>query len=149
MRSAAMKSYLADPETDGGQWYVVDADQKVLGRLATRLATILMGKHKPTYTPHVLSGDFVVVINAEKVKLTGRKMQQKTYDRYTYYPGGRKVVPIAEMMARHPERVIRLAVQRMLPKTKLGRQMLKRLKVYAGPEHPHQAQQPQPLELNV
>jgi len=149
MRSAAMKSYLADPETDGGQWYVVDADQKVLGRLATRLATILMGKHKPTYTPHVLSGDFVVVINAEKVKLTGRKMQQKTYDRYTYYPGGRKVVPIAKMMARHPERVIRLAVQRMLPKTKLGRQMLKRLKVYAGPEHPHQAQQPQPLELNV
>jgi len=149
MRSAVMKSYLADPQTDGGQWYFVDADGKVLGRLAARLATVLMGKHKPTYTPHVLTGDFVVVVNAEKIKLTGRKMQQKEYDRYTYYTDGRKVESIAMLMARHPERIIRLAVQRMLPKNKLGRQMLKRLKVYRGPEHPHQAQQPQPLELGT
>lgn len=147
MRSAVMKSYLAKPETDGGQWYLVDAEQKVLGRLATQLATVLMGKHKPTYTPHVLTGDFVVVINVEKIKLTGRKMQQKTYDRYTYYTGGRKVETIAELMARHPEQVLEKAVQRMLPKNKLGRSMLKRLKIYAGTDHPHQAQQPQPLEL--
>jgi large subunit ribosomal protein L13 len=149
MRSAAMKSYMADPEKDAGQWYVVDADQKVLGRLAARLATMLMGKHKPTYTPHVPTGDFVVVVNAEKIKLTGRKIQQKTYDRYSYYTGGRKVVPAAEVMDRHPERIIHAAVRRMLPKTKLGTQMLKRLKVYAGPNHPHQAQKPEPLEVNV
>lgn len=147
MRSAAMKSYLAKPGEVGGDWHVVDADQKVLGRMATQVATILMGKHKPTYTPHVLSGDFVVIVNAEKVKLTGRKMEQKTYDRYTYYTSGRKVDSIAKMMAEHPDRVIKLAVRRMLPKNKLGRDMLSRLKVYAGPTHPHQAQCPQPLEL--
>ena len=137
MRSAAMKTYLAKPGEVGGDWHLVDADQKVLGRMATHLATVLMGKHKPTYTPHVLSGDFVVVVNAEKVKLTGRKTEQKTYDSF------------ARMMARHPERVIKLAVRRMLPKNKLGREMLKRLKVYAGPTHPHQAQCPTPLELAI
>ncbi len=147
MRSAAMKSYVARPDEVGGDWHLVDASGKVLGRLAAQLATILMGKHKPTYTPHVLTGDFVVVVNAEKVKLTGRKLEQKEYDHYTYYPGGRKVVPIARVMERHPERVIQLAVRRMLPKNKLARRMLKRLKVYAGPEHPHAAQQPRPLEL--
>jgi len=149
MRSAAMKSYLAKPGEVGGEWHVTDADGKVLGRLATQIATILMGKHKPTYTPHVLSGDFVVVVNAEKVKLTGRKMEQKTYDHYTYYVGGHKTETIASVMARHPERVIQLAVRRMLPKNKLGREMLKRLKIYAGPTHPHQAQQPKPLELTT
>ena len=149
MRSAAMKTYLAKPGEVGGDWHLVDADQKVLGRMATHLATVLMGKHKPTYTPHVLSGDFVVVVNAEKVKLTGRKTEQKTYDRYTYYIGGRKVDSFARMMARHPDRVIKLAVRRMLPKNKLGREMLKRLKVYAGPTHPHQAQCPTPLELAI
>ena len=147
MRSASMKSYLAKPGEVESDWHLVDADGKVLGRLATELATVLMGKHKPTYTPHVLTGDFVVVVNAEKVKLTGRKIEQKEYDYYTYYTGGRKVVPIAKLMERHPERVIQHAVRRMLPKNKLGRQMLKRLKVYAGPEHPHSAQGPKPLEL--
>jgi large subunit ribosomal protein L13 len=142
-----MKSYCAKPGEAGGDWHLVDADGKVLGRLATELATILMGKHKPTYTPHVLTGDFVVVVNAEKIKLTGRKMQSKEYERYSYYPSGRKVESITSVMARHPERIVEEAVRRMLPKNKLGRQMLKRLKVYAGPEHPHAAQGPQPLEL--
>jgi len=147
MRSAAMKSYLAKPGEAGGAWHLVDADGKTLGRMATELATILMGKHKPTYTPHVLCGDFVVVVNAEKVKLTGRKMEQKSYDRYTYYTDGRKVDSIAKVMANHPERIIQFAVRRMLPKNKLGRKMFKRLKVYKGAEHPHQAQQPQVLDL--
>jgi large subunit ribosomal protein L13 len=144
-----MKSYLAKPGETGGDWHLVDAEGKVLGRLATELATILMGKHKPDYTPHVLTGDFVVVVNAGKIKLTGRKIQQKEYDRYTYHPGGRKVESIAEVLAKHPERVIESAVRRMLPKNKLGREMLKRLKVYGGPDHPHQAQQPKPLELSL
>lgn len=147
MRSAAMKSYLAKTSELESQWHLVDAEGQVLGRLAAELATILMGKHKPTYTPHVLTGDFVVVVNAAKVKLTGRKMEQKQYDHYTYYNSGRKVVPIARVMAKHPERVIELAVRRMLPKNKLAYQMLRRLKVYPGPQHPHAAQQPKPLVL--
>jgi len=147
MRSAAMKSYLAKPGQAGGQWHLVDAEDQVLGRLATQLATILMGKHRPTYTPYVLTGDFVVVLNAAKIRLTGRKMERKEYDYYTYYNSGRKVVPIAKVMRTHPDRVIRLAVRRMLPKNKLGRDMLSRLKIYAGSEHPHQAQQPQPIDL--
>jgi large subunit ribosomal protein L13 len=147
MYTAAMKSYLAKPGESGGRWHLVDASGKVLGRLAADLATVLMGKHLPTYTPHVLSGDFVVVVNAEKIKLTGRKMEQETYDYYTYYPGGHKIIPIAKLMKTHPDRVIRLAVRRMLPKNKLAATMLKRLKIYRGTEHPHAAQQPQPLEL--
>ncbi|NLX14473.1 MAG: 50S ribosomal protein L13 [Phycisphaerales bacterium] len=142
-----MKSYLAKPGQAGGQWHLVDANGQVLGRLATQLATILMGKHRPTYTPYVLTGDFVVVLNAEKIRLTGRKMEQKEYDYYTYYNSGRKVLPIAKVMRSHPDRVIRMAVRRMLPKNKLGRDMLSRLKIYAGTEHPHQAQQPQPIDL--
>ncbi|HSW45370.1 MAG TPA: 50S ribosomal protein L13 [Phycisphaerae bacterium] len=144
-----MKSYLAKPCEVGGQWHLVDADGKVLGRLATELATILMGKHRPTYTPHVLTGDFIVIINAEKVKLTGRKMQQKEYQRYTYYPGGQKTEPITKVLAETPERVIRLAVRRMLPKNKLARDMLSRLKIYAGPTHPHGAQNPKPLDVKA
>jgi large subunit ribosomal protein L13 len=147
MLSAAMKSYLAKPSQVGGQWHLADADGKVLGRMASQLAVILMGKHRPEYTPHVLTGDFVIVINAAKVKLTGRKMQQKVYQRYSFYPGGRKVEPIAEVIEKDPERVIKEAVKRMLPRNKLGREMLDRLKVYGGPEHPHQAQQPKPLEV--
>lgn len=146
MRSAAMKSYLAKPGQVGGNWRLIDAEGKVLGRLATQIATILMGKDKPTYTPHVLCGDFVCVVNAEKIKLTGRKIEQMEYDRYTYHPGGRKVVPIAEMLAKHPERVIEQAVKRMLPKNKLGSSMLKRLKAYKGPKHPHAAQRPEVFE---
>lgn len=141
------KSYLAKPADTKPRWLLVDAQGKVLGRLATRLATILMGKHRPTYTPHTLTGDFVVVINAEKVKLTGRKMEAKTYDRYTYYPSGRKVIPIATMLEKHPERVIQLAVRRMLPRNKIGRHMLTRMKVFRGTEHKHQAQRPEPLAV--
>ncbi len=139
------KSYLAKPGEAPPQWYVVDATDRVLGRLAVRLATVLMGKHKPTYTPHTLMGDCVVVVNAERVKLTGRKAEQKTYDRYTYYPSGRRVTPVTTMLERHPDRVIRLAVRRMLPRNKLGRQMLSRLKIYQGPSHKQQAQRPVPL----
>ena len=148
MLSAATKSYLAKPNQVGGEWHLADADGKVLGRMASQLATILMGKHRPEYTPHVLTGDFVIVINASKVKLTGRKMDQKVYERYSFYPGGRKVESIAEVIVKDPERVIKEAVKNMLPHNKLGREMLDRLKVYAGPEHPHQAQQPKPLEVD-
>ena len=146
MRSKAMKSYLAKTGEVGGKWRVIDAEGKVLGRLASEIATILMGKDKPTYTPHVLTGDFVIVVNAEKIRLTGNKINVKEYDRYTYYPGGRRITTIREMLARHPERVLQLAVKRMLPKNKLGHDMLKRLKAYAGPEHQHAAQQPEAYE---
>jgi len=122
----------------------VDATDCVVGRLATNIATVLMGKHKPIYTPHVDTGDCVVVTNAGKVKLTGRKIDERTYDRYSYYPGGWKSVTAREMLAKHPERVLSEAVRRMLPKSALGRKMLKKLKVYAGDAHPHQAQQPVP-----
>jgi large subunit ribosomal protein L13 len=147
MPSPACRTFMAKPGQIDRKWYLVDADGKVLGRLATKLATILMGKHRPEYTPHVATGDFVVVVNAEKVRLTGRKVEMKQYDRYTYYPGGHKITPVAKVLERHPERVIQHAVQRMLPRNKLGRQMLSQLKVCAGPEHPHQAQRPEPLEL--
>lgn len=128
-------------------WYFVDADGKVLGRLATKLATVLMGKNKPTYTRHVDTGDFVVVTNAEKIRVTGAKAKEIEYDYYTYYPGGHKIIPFEKMMQRHPERVIEMAVRRMLPKNALGRRMLKKLKIYRGAEHPHQAQNCQPLDL--
>lgn len=146
MRTAAMKTYLAKTGEIAGDWHLVDAADKPLGRLAAQLATILMGKHRPTYTPHVLTGDFVVVINAEKVKLTGRKDEQKTYDRYSYHPGGRKVVPVAEVREKFPDRMLKSAVRRMLPKNKLGDHMLARMKVYKGTKHPHMPQRPQPLE---
>jgi large subunit ribosomal protein L13 len=140
---------MAKPQEVQRQWHLVDASDKVLGRLATAVATVLMGKDKPSYTPHVDVGDFVVVVNAEKIRVTGRKRQQKQYDYYTYYPGGRKVVDFATLMDKRPEKVVELAVQRMLPKNALGRQMFKKLKVYRGPEHPHAAQQPQPLEVKA
>ena len=149
MNTLSYKTVSANKETVQKEWYIVDAQDEVLGRLASKVAMVLRGKHKPSYTPHVDCGDNVIVINAEKVKLTGRKLQQKQYDKYTYYTDGRKVDSIAEVMAKKPEQVIQLAVRRMLPKNKLGRQMLKRLKIYCGPEHPHQAQQPQGLELDV
>jgi len=143
-----MKTYMAKKGELAQRWYVIDLAGKVLGRAATRIATILMGKHRPEYTPHVDTGEFVVVINAEKVKLTGAsKPAQRVYQKYTGYPGGQKVIPLAEMLAKNPDRVIREAVRRMLPKTKLGRAMIKKLKVYAGPQHPHQAQQPEALEI--
>ena len=138
---------MAKPGQTTPSWYVVDATDQVLGRLAVRLATILMGKHRPEYTPHVDTGDFVVVINAEKVRVTGSKRDQMEYDWYTRYPSGRKVLPFNEMQEKHPDQIIELAVKRMLPKNRLARQMIKKLKIYAGSEHPHQAQQPEKLEL--
>ncbi|NOY45458.1 MAG: 50S ribosomal protein L13 [Deltaproteobacteria bacterium] len=142
-----MKSYMATPQTAERDWFVVDAEGQTLGRLASRIATILRGKHKPTYTPHVDTGDFVVVVNAEKVRLTGNKLDQKMYWRHSGYPGGIKGRTARQMLERKPEDVLRLAVKGMLPKNILGRNMLRKLKIYAGPEHPHQAQQPRPLEL--
>jgi large subunit ribosomal protein L13 len=130
------------------KWLLVDAEGATLGRMAARIAPILMGKTKPTYTPHVDVGDYVVVVNAEKVKLTGKKAEVKTYDWYTHHPGGHKYVSFAQMLDRKPERVVELAVRRMLPKNRLGRKMLKKLKVYRGSEHEHQAQQPEKIELS-
>lgn len=141
------KTYMAKPGEVTREWYVVDASGKTLGRLATEIARILRGKHKPQYTPHVDVGDFVIVINAEKIAVTGRKLDQKRYYRHSGYPGGLHSITLRRMLEKHPERVIRLAVKGMLPKNRLGRRMLKKLKVYAGPEHPHQAQQPKPLDL--
>ncbi len=142
-----MKTYMPKTGEIQQEWYVVDAAGKTLGRLAARIATVLRGKHKATYTPHLDGGDYVVVVNAEKVVLTGRKREQKVYYHHTGYMGGLRRIPLAEVLARHPERVIRMAVEGMLPHNRLGRAMLRKLKVYAGPEHPHQAQNPKPLEL--
>ena len=129
------------------KWYVIDAEGKILGRLASEIASVLRGKRKPIFTPHVDCGDFVIVINADKVVLTGDKLNQKIHAYHTGYPGGRKEVVYAEMMAKRPEKVIELAVKGMLPKSRLGRQMIKKLKVYAGPEHPHAAQSPEVYEF--
>lgn len=142
-----MRTYQQKASEVRRQWFVVDADGKVLGRLASRIAALLRGKHKPTFTPHVDGGDFVVVVNAEKVRLTGRKLHEKVYYWHTGYPGGIKSATLGQLLERQPEWVIQKAVQRMLPKNPLGRQMLRKLKVYRGPEHPHAAQQPKPLEL--
>jgi len=137
---------MAKPGEVAREWHVVDAEGQTLGRLATRVAHILRGKHKPQYTPHVDVGDFVIVVNASKVEVTGRKMDQKRYYRASGYPGGLKSETLREKMAKDPEAVIKHAVRGMLPHNPLGRKMFKKLKVYAGPEHPHQAQQPKPIE---
>jgi large subunit ribosomal protein L13 len=137
---------MAKPGEVEAKWWLVDAQDKVLGRLANRVAVLLMGKHRPSYTPHVDTGDFVVIVNADKVALTGRKWEQKTYTWYTGYPG-LKSETAQHRFARQPERVVRDAVRRMLPKNKLASKMLLKLKIYAGPDHPHQAQQPVPLDL--
>ncbi len=142
-----MKTYTAKAQDVERKWYVVDAQGKTLGRLATQIATILRGKHKPIYTPNVDCGDYVIVINAEKVSVTGQKLDQKKYYRHSGYPGGLREVTLRDQLKKFPERVIETAVKGMLPKSKLGRQMYKKLKVYAGPNHPHAAQQPEPLEL--
>jgi large subunit ribosomal protein L13 len=128
-------------------WYVVDAQGETLGRLATRVATILRGKHKPIYTPHVDCGDYVVILNAEKVHTTGQKLNQKKYYRYSGYPGGLSEITLRDQLQKFPDRVLESAIRGMLPKNRLGRRMFKKLKVYAGPEHPHSAQQPKQLEL--
>ena len=142
-----MKSFMAKKSEVEQKWLLVDADGAILGRMAAKIAPILMGKTKPIYTPHVDVGDFVVVVNAEKVKVSGKKAQTKEYDYYTHYPGGHRYVSFADMMAKKPEKVIELAVRRMLPKSALGGQMLKKLKVYRGPEHEHQAQKPERIQL--
>ena len=141
-----MKTYMATPSTIERKWYVVDAQDQTLGRLASEVAIVLRGKHKPQYTPHLDTGDNVIVINADKVKLTGNKASQKMYYRHTGYTGNLKSFTYKEMMEKFPERVIKYAVKGMVPHNKLGRQMLTKLHVYAGSEHPHQAQQPEALE---
>ena len=142
-----MKTYYAKPGEVQRDWVLVDATDMVLGRLATRVAEILKGKTKPQYTPHIDVGDFVVVINAEKIRLTGNKAADKNYYSHSGYPGGLKEVSFERMLEKHPERIIEKAVRGMLPKNSLGRSMGKKLKVYAGPEHPHEAQNPQMIEL--
>jgi large subunit ribosomal protein L13 len=142
-----MKTHTPKAEEIDRQWWVVDAADKPLGRLATELARILRGKHKPIYTPHLDTGDFVVILNAEKIRLTGNKADQKEYFRHSGYMGGERFIPFKKMLAKHPERIIELAVKGMLPKNALGRDMYRKLKVYAGTEHPHQSQNPQPLEV--
>jgi large subunit ribosomal protein L13 len=142
-----VRTFTAKKEEIERDWFVVDAEGQTLGRLASKIAPILKGKHKPTYTPHLDCGDFVIIVNAEKVHVTGRKMDQKIYYRHSGYPGGIKSISLRDQLARYPERVLQAAVRGMLPKNKLGRRMIKKLKVYAGDEHPHQAQQPKPLEL--
>ncbi len=151
------KSYMLKKEEVSPRWFVVDAEGQIVGRLASKLAMVLMGKHKPSYTPHVDCGDYIIVVNADKVRFSGRalahpthpyftdKMLKKTYERYSGYPSGRKIETAAELLEKKPEKILREAVRRMLPKNKLGRKMLKKLKLYCGPEHPHQAQQPEPL----
>jgi large subunit ribosomal protein L13 len=138
---------LAKPGHAGAKWVLVDAEGLVLGRLATRVATILMGKHKPTYTPHADAGDFVVVVNAEKVRVTGRKAEQKVYRHHTGFIGNLKARPFYEMIETHPEEIIELAVRRMLPKSKLGKAMFTKLKVFRGPTHTHGAQKPEALKV--
>lgn len=147
MSFVTQNCYLAKPNEVERKWYSVDADGMILGRLAARIAVVLMGKHKPTYTPHVDTGDFVVVTNAEKIRVTGTKTEEYKYVHYTYHADGLNVTPYKEMMEKHPERILWWSVRRMLPKNALGRRLLTKLKVYAGPEHPHAAQQCEPLAM--
>jgi len=142
-----MSTFTPKPGEIQMDWHVVDAADKVLGRLAAKVAMILQGKTKPTYTPHVDTGDFVIVLNADKIKVTGKKAEVIEYDTYSRYPGGRKLYSYKRMNQLHPERVIQLAVKRMLPKNKLGRHLLTKCKIYKGTEHPHSAQQPKELKL--
>jgi large subunit ribosomal protein L13 len=142
-----MKSYVARPRMVERKWHLINADGQTLGRLATEIVRLLRGKNKPQYTPHIDTGDFVVVVNAEKVVVTGKKAGQKVYYRHTGYPGGLKETSYEAMLDRKPTEILRRAVRGMMPKTRLGRQQLKKLKIYTGPEHPHEAQAPQPYEV--
>ena len=137
-----MSTFMAKPDQVSRRWLVIDATDQVVGRLAVQIANILRGKHRPEYTPHIDTGEFVIVINAEKVRFTGKKLQTKTYQHYTRYPGGLKVESARDVLAEHPERILYEAVRRMVPRNRLGRQQMTKLKIYAGPSHPHQAQQP-------
>ncbi|MGB4610215.1 MAG: 50S ribosomal protein L13 [Saccharofermentanales bacterium] len=142
-----MKTYVAKPSEIERKWYVIDVADQILGRVATEIATVLRGKHKPEFTPFLDTGDYVIVVNADKIKVSGNKENAKVYRRHSGYPGGLKEVNLAEVRAKHPERIIKKAVKGMLPKNALGRQMLKKLKVYAGPEHNNQAQKPEVWEI--
>jgi large subunit ribosomal protein L13 len=142
-----MKTYMARPLEVERKWHVIDAQGKTLGRLASEIARILRGKNKPRYTPHVDTGDFVVVVNADRVAVTGRKAEQKLYRRHTGYPGGLRETSYEQMMERKPTEILRKAVYGMMPKTRLGRQQFRKLKIYAGPDHPHEAQRPEPYEV--
>lgn len=142
-----MKTFQAKKETIERKWYVVDAEGKTLGRLATEVASVLKGKHKPIYTPHVDCGDYVIIVNAEKIVLTGKKWTDKMYYRHSKYPGGLKATSAEDVMAKHPTRMVEQAVKGMLPKTRLGADMYRKLFVYAGPDHKHEAQQPEALEV--
>lgn len=147
MNTLSYKTISANKETVEQKWFVVDAEGKTVGRLCTQIAHILRGKHKPSYTPHVDCGDYIIVLNAEKVKFTGNKMNAKEYQTYSGYPGGQKIATAKEILQKHPERIVEMAVKGMLPKNRLGRAMYKKLFVYTGAVHPHAAQQPQPLTL--
>ena len=142
-----MSTYMAKPGETKADWHVIDATDKILGRLAARVATIVQGKHKATYTPHVDTGDFVIVLNADKVKVTGNKAEALEYDTYSRYPGGRRLYSYRTMIEKHPEKLIELAVRRMLPKSKMGRNILGKVKIYRGNTHPHSAQQPKELKI--
>jgi large subunit ribosomal protein L13 len=144
-----MKTFVATPLTRERNWLVVDASGKTLGRLATQIADVLRGKRKPEYTPHCDVGDFVIVVNAEKIAVTGKKRDEKLYYRHSGYPGGLRTRTLGDMLERRPEEVIRKAVKGMLPRNRLARQQLRKLKVYAGPDHPHEAQKPEPLEIEA
>jgi large subunit ribosomal protein L13 len=143
-----MSTFMAKPSNIEQGWYVVDATDQGVGRLAVMIANVLRGKHRPIYTPHQDTGEFVIVINAEKIRFTGKKWQQKTYAAYSHYPGGLRVQTAENVRDKHPERIIETAVRRMVPRNRLGRQQMDKLKVYAGPSHPHQAQQPKELKLS-
>ncbi|HRX02605.1 MAG: 50S ribosomal protein L13 [Anaerolineae bacterium] len=142
-----MRTYTPKAGEIQHDWYVIDAAGLTLGRLASQIASVLRGKHKPTYSPHMDCGDFVIVVNAHKIRVTGRKLDQKFYYRHSGYPGGLKAISLRDQLDRHPDRVIQLAVRGMLPKNRLGRQMIKKLKIYATPDHPHEAQQPKPFQF--
>jgi large subunit ribosomal protein L13 len=144
---------MAKADADGNpinftqDWYVIDATNQVVGRLAATVATIVRGKHKPQFTPHQDAGDYVIIVNADKVKFTGRKLEQKTYQTYSHFPGGLKIIPASEVMAKHPERILVSAIKRMMPRSRLGRKQLEKIKIYKGPQHPHQAQQPKEFKM--
>jgi large subunit ribosomal protein L13 len=142
-----MSTFMAKKGEIEQGWFVVDATDKVVGRLAVKIADVLRGKHRPLYTPHVDTGEFVIVINAAKMKFSGNKLDSKTYQAYSHYPGGHKIISARDLMGRRPERVLELAVRRMVPRNKLGRLQMTKLKIYAGPNHPHQAQQPRELPI--
>lgn len=147
--SLKSKTYSPNPDNIERKWWVIDAKDQTLGRLASRVAHLLKGKHKPEYAPHADVGDFVIIINCDRIHVTGRRLDQKIYYHHSQYPGGLKSISLRRQLEKHPERVIELAIKGMLPKNRLGRQMIKKLKLYAGSEHPHQAQKPEPLAYNT